>query len=147
MSKTRILIHAVFATKHRYQTIPLLHRRELYRYINGIMDNNRCKVMRINGMTDHIHILFDLNPTQSLSDLMKKVKQSSAMWMKTHHYFCLFEGWNEGYYASSVSPAEADACVRYIMGQEEHHGGKGLLEELKELALEYHLEWDDRDWS
>ena len=97
-------------------------------------------------MTDHVHLLIDLNPTVALSDLMKQIKQTSAMWMKSSPYFSLFEAWNEGYYASSVSPSDVDACVEYIKNQEDHHGGKGLIEELKELALEYHIDWDDRDW-
>ena len=147
MSKTQILLHIVFTTKNRLQTIPLLHKRELDRYIYGIIRNNYCHTLRINGMTEHVHILLDLNPTIALADLVKIIKQSSSVWMKTNPYFNLLEGWNTGYYASSISPGDKNGCIEYIKNQEEHHGGKGLLEELKELALEYHLEWDERDWS
>ena len=147
MSKTQILLHIVFTTKNRLQTIPLLHKRELYRYIHGVIRNYNCHTLRINGMTEHVHILLDLNPTVALADLVKIIKQSSSIWMKTNPYFNLFEGWNSGYYASSISPGDKNDCIDYIKNQEEHHGGKGLLEELKELTLEYHLEWDKRDWS
>lgn len=147
MSKTQIIIHIVFTTKNRFQTIPMLHRRDLYRYIHGIIKEHQCKTLRINGMTDHVHILLDLHPTESLSNLVKKIKQSSSIWMKSNHHFNLFEGWNAGYYASSISPSDKDSCIEYIKNQETHHGGTGLIEELKELAMEYHLEWDERDWS
>ena len=147
MSKTNILIHAVFTTKHRYQTIPLLHKRKLYEYIHGIIKAKNCRTIRINGMSDHIHILFDLHPTVAVADLIKNIKQSSTTWMKSSLYFSLFEGWNEGYYASSISPSDKDSCIEYIKSQEMHHGGQMLLDELKELALEYHLDWDNRDWS
>ena len=147
MSKTRILIHIVFTTKNRLQTIPLLHRRDLYRFIYGVLENNKCKTLRINGMSDHVHILLDLHPTVSLASLVKEIKQSSALWMKSSLYFGLFEGWNIGYYASSISPADVDASIEYIKNQETHHGGKGLMEELKELALKYNLDWDERDWA
>ena len=147
MSKTQILIHVVFTTKGRLQTIPLLHKRELYRYIHGIIENNRCKTLRINGLTEHVHILLDLNPAVALSDLIKKIKQASALWMKNNIHFGLFEGWNTGYYASSISPEDRNSCIEYIKGQVEHHAGKGVMEELKELALKYHLDWDERDWE
>ena len=146
MSKTQILVHIVFTTKNRLQTISLLHKRELYRYIHGVIENNHCHTIRINGMTEHVHILLDLNPKVALADLVKMIKQSSSVWMKTNHHFNLFEGWNTGYYASSISPCNKNACNDYIKNQQEHHGGKGILEELKDLALEYHLEWDERDW-
>ena len=97
MSKTQILLHIVFTTKYRLQTIPLLHKRELYRYIYGIIRNYHCHTLRINGMTEHVHILLDLNPTVALADLVKKIKQSSSVWMKINPYFNLFEGWNTGY--------------------------------------------------
>lgn len=147
MSKTQILIHIVFATKNRYQTIPLFHKRELYRYIHGIIKENHCKTLRINGMTDHVHILLDLNPRIALADLVKKIKQSSSTWMKTNIHFNLFEGWNVGYYASSLSHSDRDRCLEYIKNQEVHHDGRALLEEIKELCLEYHLDWDHRDWE
>ena len=147
MSKTRLLTHVVFSTKNRSPSIPLLRKRDLYRFIHGILENNRCKTLRINGMSDHVHILLDLHPSIALAQLIKTVKQSSALWMKSSPYFNMFDGWNAGYYASSISPCEAEACINYIKKQEEHHAGKELLEELKGLAMEYQLEWDERDWS
>ena len=147
MSKTRILIHLVFSTKNRYQTIPLLRKRDLYAYINGILNSEKCKTLRINGMSDHIHILFDLHPSIALANLVKKIKQSSSVWMGASPYFCLFEGWSHGYYAASIGPDEEAVCKEYIKNQEIHHGGKELVEEMKELSLTYHLDWDDRDWE
>ena len=146
MSKTRIIIHIVFATKHRHQTIPLLRKRELYAYINGILKNEKCQALRINGMSDHIHLLIDLNPTVSVANLVKKIKLSSSLWLKDSPYFNMFEGWNEGYYAASVGPSEEDACIQYIINQEEHHAGKGIIEEMKFMAMEHRLDWDERDW-
>ena len=147
MSKTKILVHIVFSTKHRHQTIPLLHKRDLYKYLHGIISNEKCHTLRINGMTDHVHILIDLHPSVALAHLVKKLKQASSVWMKNSLYFTLFEAWNEGYYAVSVTPQDADACINYIKNQENHHGGKGFLEEIKELAMMYHLDWDERDWG
>lgn len=47
----------------------------------GIIQTQEHKVLQINGMPDRIHILIGLRPSQSLSDLMKLVKQSYANWI------------------------------------------------------------------
>jgi len=37
-----------------------------------IIQNNDHKLLQINGIPDHIHILFGMRAVQSLSDLMKQ---------------------------------------------------------------------------
>lgn len=148
MSKTRCLIHIVFATKRREMTITENHKRDLYAYIYGIMKNNDCFVHRINGMPDHVHILADLHPTVALADLVKDVKQFSHKWIKNNaDKFPMFSRWGEGYYAASLGINDLDGCKRYIINQESHHGGCNLLEEMKQMALVSGLTWHEDDWS
>ena len=147
MSKTRILIHFVFVTKNRYQTLPLLKRQPLYAYINGIISHLGCMLLEINGMSDHIHMLVNLNPTVSPTEIMKKVKQSSSYWLKRDGGNLKFDGWAHGYFAASVSPQHVDRCQGYIKNQELHHGGKGLVTELEYLLENSGLEWYDEDWK
>ena len=71
----------VFAVQNRQSLINKEWKDELYKYITGIIQNHNHKVLQINGMPDHIHILFGMRPTQSLSDLMKQVKQDSSKWI------------------------------------------------------------------
>ncbi len=54
MSYRQIFYHIVFGTKHREATIAEAHCEELYKYISGIIKNNKCKLYRINGVEDHI---------------------------------------------------------------------------------------------
>ena len=147
MSKTRILIHIVFCTKYRHPVIPFEHRRRLYAYIHGIIGNFRCQTLRINGTDNHIHILINLHPTVALAALVKELKRSSTIWMKDNPDFAKFTAWNSGYYAASIGSKEEIACIEYIKNQETHHRGHDLLNEMKVLAMEYRLDWDDRDWS
>ena len=147
MSKTHIIVHIVFATKHRRPTIPIQHKRLLYSYIYGIIKHYGCTLRRMNGMSDHVHILIDLNPTIALADLVKKIKQSSTTWLKTKTEFPKFERWEEGYYAASIGPEQEDLCINYIINQETHHLGEGFVDEMKLMALKHHLDWDDRDWK
>jgi len=71
---TQIHIHAVFAVQNRTCIINKTWRDELYKYITGIIHTNEHKLLIINGMPDHIHILFGMRPKQSLSNLMQDIK-------------------------------------------------------------------------
>ena len=78
---TQIHIQAVFAVQNRQCLIHREWEDELYKYITGIVQNQGHKLLQINGMPDHIHVLFGMRPVQSLSDLMKKVKGESSKWI------------------------------------------------------------------
>ena len=147
MSKTRILVHIVFTTKNRAKTIPMESKRRLYAYIYGVIEKKGCTTLRINGMSDHVHILVNLNPCVAVSNLVKDIKVSTSQWLKEENDFKGFNGWNEGYYAASIGSEGAKACIEYIMMQECHHGVKDFIQEVQELACEYMLEWDERDWG
>ncbi|MDE6395855.1 MAG: IS200/IS605 family transposase [Muribaculaceae bacterium] len=82
MSKTRLIHHIVFATKHRKPAINKENKRKLYAYIYGIITNHKCFLLRINGIEDHIHILVDLHPTVAVANLVKEIKQYSSHWIK-----------------------------------------------------------------
>lgn len=64
---TQIHIQAVFAVQNRRSLIHDKSKDDLYKYITGIIQNNGHKMLQINGMPDHIHLLFGMRPVQSLS--------------------------------------------------------------------------------
>src|SRR5664279_3546781 len=78
---TQIHIQAVFTVQQKHCLILNNWQDDLYKYITGIVQSNRHKLLAINGMPDHIHILFGLRPSQSLSDLMQDIKGSSSKWI------------------------------------------------------------------
>ena len=94
-SYRQIFYQIVFGTKHRQPTIPETYCKELYQYISGVIKNKNCKLYRINGMQDHIHIFSDLHPTISLSDFIKDIKVASSIWMKANGNFSKFEAWQD----------------------------------------------------
>lgn len=69
-SYTQIHIHLIFAVKFRRALIQKEWKDDLYKYITGIIQNRNHKLLRINGMPDHVHILIGLRPNQSISDLV-----------------------------------------------------------------------------
>lgn len=62
MSHTNCLYHIVFNTYKRINTIPPEHQEELYRFIWSLLLQRNCRLLRINGMPNHVHLFVDLAP-------------------------------------------------------------------------------------
>jgi putative transposase len=75
---TQIHLHVVFAVKYRAACIPANHAERLYRYITGVITERGQKLLAINGMPDHVHLLIGLRPDMALSDLIREVKAVSS---------------------------------------------------------------------
>jgi putative transposase len=144
MSYRQIFYQIVFGTKEREATITEAHCEELYKYIWGITTKHKCKLYRINGMEDHIHIFSDLNPSLSLADYIKDVKVASSLWMKECGKFPSFKGWQEGYGAFTYSVQEKQTIINYIKNQKEHHKSESFYDEYKRLLIENGVEFDEK---
>jgi putative transposase len=116
----------------------------LYQYISGIIKNKNCKLYRINGVADHIHILSDLHPTACLSDFVKDIKVVSSLWMKANGNFPKFEAWQEGYAAFTYSIRDKDKIIKYIKNQKEHHKKETFCNEFQNLLIENGIEFDEK---
>ena len=120
------------------------NRDELYAYIVGVLENKKCHPFRINGIEDHIHILTDIHPSVSLSDLVKDIKISSSKFIKEKNLFPGFISWQEGYGAFTYSIREKEILINYIKNQEEHHRKKTFREEYIELLNEYEISYEEK---
>ena len=141
---TQIHIHAVFAVQNRECIIKNHWKDELYKYITGIIRNQGHKLLVINGMPDHIHLLFGMRPTQSLSDLLQDIKGNSSKWINDKKFVRDRFSWQEGYGAFSYSKSQLTQVIQYIESQEEHHRKKTFLDEYKEFLDEFEVEYDER---
>jgi REP element-mobilizing transposase RayT len=141
---TQIHIQAVFAVKYRKALIQKDWRVELYKYITTVIQNESHKVLQINGMPDHLHILFGMRPVQSLADLMKKVKGESSKWVNRNNLAKARFSWQEGYGAFSYSKSQVPNVIRYIQNQENHHKDKTFLEEYVDFLQKFEIEYNKR---
>jgi REP element-mobilizing transposase RayT len=141
---SQIHIQAVFAVQNRECIIRNSWKEELYKYISGIVQSNNHKILSINGMPDHIHILFGLRPSKSIADLMQDVKGSSSKWINNKKLVHSKFSWQEGYGAFSYSKADVPAIIQYIINQTDHHKRKTFSEEYYEMLQEFEVDFDDR---
>ncbi len=118
-------------------TINEENKRELYKYIYGIINEHNCRLLWMNGIPNHIHILLQLHPTVALSDLMREIKRSSSIWLKTQREkFPIFEGWGKEYYAFTCSFKDQENIINYIKGQEIHHQIAKYEDEMEKMSFE-----------
>jgi putative transposase len=144
MSYRQIYYHIIFGTKNRLPAIEEAHCEDLYKYIWGIINKKKCKLYRINGIVDHIHIFSDLHPSLSLSDYIKDIKVASSLWMKECGYFPAFNGWQDSYAALTYSIREKEMIINYIKNQKEHHQKESFFEEYKRLHIENGVEFEEK---
>jgi len=140
---TQIHIHAVFTVQNRECIIGNQWKNELYKYITGTIQNHNHKLLAINGMPDHIHVLFGMRPAQSLSDLLQDIKGNSSKWINERKFVRGKFSWQEGYGAFSYSKSQLPQLIQYIESQQEHHTRKTFLEEYKELLQAFEVEYDE----
>ncbi len=138
-------LHLVFSTKHRNAWLPAECRSKLYAYQSGILKKLESPVIEINGVEDHVHILFLLSKNHAMKEIAEEVKKGSSKWMKTP------EGnnndnfyWQGGYGAFSVSQSKVEAVKKYIQNQEQHHRKVSFQDELRELFRLHDVEFDER---
>jgi putative transposase len=141
---TQIHLQFVFAVQNRISLIQSSSKDELYKYITTIIQNDGHKLLIINGMPDHIHILIGMRPTQSISDLMKEIKGDSSYWINQKGFTQGKFSWQEGYGAFSYSKGQVPTVINYIKNQEEHHKKKTFREEYLSMLKKYEVEFDEK---
>jgi REP element-mobilizing transposase RayT len=143
-SLARLPIHLVFGTKHRARVLHDPVRQPLHAYLAVVLRNLHCPPIEMNSVEDHIHILFELSRTVTLSEVVEEVKKSSSRWIKTqgveYHTFA----WQAGYGAFAVSESNVGAVRDYIISQSEHHRVKSFQEEYRTFLERHRIPFDEK---
>ena len=130
---TQIHLQFIFAVQNRMSLIQKEWQDRLYQYITGIIQKNKHKMLIVNGMPDHMHIVIGMRPTQSISDLLQDIKGSSSKWINDNKLVKGKFQWQEGYAAFSYSKSALPKLIEYVKNQEEHHRRKKFSDEYKEF--------------
>ena len=141
---SQIYIQAVFAVSSRQSLIKPAFQEDLYKYITGIVKNQGQKLICINGMPDHIHILIGLRPAMALADLVREIKADSTNFINKNRLvrgrFC----WQEGYGAFSYGHSQLDTIIRYIQNQQKHHERHSFKNEYLSLLKKFDIAFEDK---
>lgn len=141
---TQLYIQLVFAVKYRERLLRKEIKSEVFKYMSGIITNRGHKSIIINGMPDHIHILFGANPNDKISDLVGCVKKESSTFINDKGWFNGKFHWQGGYGAFSYSRSQLDNVYNYILNQEQHHKKRSFREEYTALLKKFSIEYEER---
>ena len=141
---TQIYLQFVFAVQDRISLIRSEWKDELYKYITGIVHNNKHKLIAINGIKNHIHIFIGYKVRQTVPDLLQDVKGSSSKWINISKFVNGKFQWQEGYGAFSYSHSQIDNVVKYIMNQDQHHRKKTFQDEYIELLKRFNVQYNEK---
>ena len=141
---TQLYIHIVFAVKGRHTLIPKDHKTELHQYITGIVTNRKQKMIQINSMPDHVHILVGITPDIALSDLVRDIKVSATKFINQKRWVRGQFKCQEGFGAFTYSHSQLGDVVTYIQNQEAHHSCRTFKEEYLELLKRFDVTYNEK---
>jgi REP element-mobilizing transposase RayT len=140
---TQLTVQFVFAVKFRQSLISDDFREILHKYITGIIQNQSNKLLAINSMPDHIHILIGLNPQISISNLVRDIKSDSSKFINENNLSKFQFNWQEGYGAFSYSHSHRKNVIEYILKQQEHHKKQSFKDEYLDFLKKFEIDFKE----
>jgi REP element-mobilizing transposase RayT len=147
---TKIYMHLVMVVKFRRAQIHESWEERLHKYITQTIQNRGHIVVAINGMPDHLHVLFLFKPVEDLSNLVKSVKIASTKLINENRLTRQHFRWQPGYGAFSLCDDRVEQLTAYILNQKEHHRKKSLQKEYMDILVQHRVEFEEKylfDWS
>ena len=127
----RLYYHLVWATRDRLHLITSDIEARVHQLITEQVAKQGARMVIINGMADHVHLIVEVPPGIALSDFVKRVKGASSRYInaETPDYF----GWQGSYSAFTLDARDHQAAIAYVKRQKEHHRAGTLIGEFEHL--------------
>lgn len=91
----------------------------------------------VNGYSDHCHCLVSLKSDQTIQKVIQMIKGESAFWFNNQNFILEKFGWQDEYFAVSVSESMIENVRNYIRNQETHHSKKSFDDEYNKMIDVY----------
>lgn len=121
-----IQLHLVFVTKYRRKSLTAEILTRMEQIFWQVCDKTECKIIEFGGEFDHVHLLIDMHPRNSPSQLVGSLKASSSRILKREfeeHLKQFYWGkdaafWSGSFYIASTGGAPIEQIKRYIESQD-----------------------------
>lgn len=141
MAYIKVYIHLVWTTKNR---LPLLFspdiRIKVWKHIKQNADEKGIFIDTINGHAEHCHCLISLSSNQTIEKVVQLLKGESSFWINKENLVNDRFGWQDEYFAVSVSESMVERVRNYIKGQENHHKKVAFAGEYQEIKRKFGFE-------
>ena len=141
---SQIYLQFVFAVQHRQSLISKEHKEELHKYITGLVQNRKSKMLAVHSMPDHTHLFVGCKPVVFIPDFIKEIKVESGAFINNKNWCKETFNWQEGYGVFSYSHSHIDKVCNYVLNQEIHHKKKTFREEYLDFLNKYEVPFEDK---
>lgn len=118
------MVHLILVTKYRKQLFFGIFKENIKQYLYDICRKYHWYIKRMETDKDHVHILLQYNPTDSVTGIVSTLKQySTYLAWKNHsallgkHYRKEKTLWSDGYFAASIGEVSQSTIEHYIENQ------------------------------
>lgn len=119
-----VRLHFVFVTHYRRKALNAKMLDRLKEMVEQVSNKMDCQLIEFNGESDHVHILLDFHPKNSIAAVVGSLKSSTARMLKKEfpeevnkYYWGKVSFWSNSYYVSSCGGAPIDVLKKYIQNQ------------------------------
>lgn len=123
-AKYLLQIHLIFSTKYRKQILTGDIGEDIKQKMLDISNSSRFKITAIEVDKDHIHLLISHAPNISVSQIVRKLKSESTIyiWQKYKNYLQTKywkskQFWTSAYFVCSIGDANEATIKNYIANQ------------------------------
>ena len=124
-SKYLLMVHLIFVCKYRKKLLKKFGT-QIKRLFYDIAEEKNLNIVEMEVDKDHIHLLVQYNPTQSILEIVRHFKQISTyrIWRQgnnniylSNHFWKERTFWSDGYFACSIGNVSMETIEKYIQSQ------------------------------
>lgn len=123
-NKNLLMAHIILVTKYRKKLFYDGFRNDVKQYIFEACVKHHWYIKRMETDKDHIHILLQYNPADSITSIISVIKQYSTYMAWKYHSETLQNQywkrrilWSDGYFAASIGQVSQATIEHYIENQ------------------------------
>lgn len=118
----RLRFHLVWIPKYRRRVLQGPVATRLSELLHQACEVNHWQLHELNVQTDHVHLLIQINPAQSVSSVLQRLKGGTSRVLRSEfpaleEFLWGKSFWADGYFAETVGLVEEATVRRYIQNQ------------------------------
>lgn len=124
-SKRLLMAHLIFVCKYRKKLL-IQYGDQIKKILEDATKEKDIKIIEMEIDKNHIHLLIRFNPTQSILEIVRFLKQVSTyrIWRQNNNDVNLSKQfwrektfWSDGYFASTIGNVSKETIEKYIQSQ------------------------------
>jgi REP element-mobilizing transposase RayT len=118
---TQIYLHIILISVNKEWLNPEEQVHEFYQFIHQQVNRIGHKLLAINGISGHLHLLLEFHPERSPDETIREIKIASSGYVNSQRWLRAPFRWEPGYGAFTYSGSQIGKALEYIRNQLQYH--------------------------